>query len=131
MKHHVEITPGTERSFGLVFAIVFGLVAGFNWWSVGEISWIWIAGALIMTVIALVVPKLLAIPNRLWFRFGLLLGAIVAPIVMALVYLVAVVPTGFALRLFGKDPLQRKFDKNAETYWIRRSTPVQPMNNQF
>jgi hypothetical protein len=74
---------------------------------------------------------MLAPLNRLWFRFGLLLGKIVTPIVMLLVFVLTVVPTGIVMRLLGKDPLRRKFDKSASSYWVSRDAPPGPMRNQF
>ena len=71
------------------------------------------------------------LPNKLWLKFGLLLGSIVAPIVMSFVYFVTVVPTGLIMRLLGKDLLTQKLDKNAKSYWIERSEPMGSMKNQF
>ena len=70
-------------------------------------------------------------PNLLWHRFGLLLGGIIAPIVMALVYITTVVPIGLIARLLGKDILHLEGDEKAESYWIDRTSPPQPMKNQF
>jgi len=73
----------------------------------------------------------LELPNKLWFKFGMLLGSIIAPVVMALVYFITVVPTGLIMRLLGKDLLKQKLDKNAKSYWIKRSEPIGSMKNQF
>jgi len=76
-------------------------------------------------------PQVLSLPNKLWFMFGTLLGSIVAPIVMALVYFITVLPIGLIMRLLGKDLLKQKLDKNAKSYWIERDEPIGPMKNQF
>ena len=76
-------------------------------------------------------PKVLALPNKLWFKFGLALGAVVAPVVMALVYFTTVVPIGLIMRLMGYDMLRQKLDKNVKSYWINRDEAMRPMRNQF
>ena len=79
-------------------------------------------------------PKILSPLNRLWFRFGLLLHHIVNPVVMALLFFTTVTPMALIMRLLGKDPLRRKFDPEADSYWIPRQ-PAGPapetMKNQF
>jgi len=121
----------TEKSFGIVFSIVFSIVALYPLIN-GDSFRVW---ALIISVIflllAYVAPNILGIPNKLWFKFGILLGSIIAPIVMALVYFLTVLPTGLIMRLLGKDLLKKKLDKNAKSYWIERSEPMGSMKNQF
>ena len=106
----VEI--GTERNFGIVFSIVFMLIALFPLMNEESIS-IWsLIVSISFLLVALVVPNVLILPNKLWFKFGILVGSIVAPIVITLVYFIAVVPTGVIMRLMRKDLLQKKFDEN-------------------
>jgi hypothetical protein len=84
--------------------------------------------------VALARPALLAPINRLWTRFGLLLHHIVNPIVMGLMFYLAITPIGVLMRLLGKDPLKRRFDPAAATYWIQRQPgdpKSQTMINQF
>jgi hypothetical protein len=127
----IEIKPGSNRNFGVVFAIVFAIVGVYPALFGNDIR-VWsLAVSLVFVVVTVVKPSLLAKPNYWWFRFGMLLGAIIAPIVMGLVYLSTVVPTGLLLRLFGKDLLRVKPHEQDETYWIERDTPPQPMKNQF
>ena len=121
----------SEKSFGVVFSIVFLIFALYpliN--SEGLRIWALIV-SIIFFLIAFLAPKVLVLPNKLWFKFGLLLGSIVAPIVMSFVYFVTVVPTGLIMRLLGKDLLTQKLDKNAKSYWIERSEPMGSMKNQF
>ena len=82
-------------------------------------------------MLAYVAPKILSLPNKLWFKFGLLIGSIIAPILMALVYFITVLPIGLILRLLGKDLLKLRIDKNTKSYWIERSEPVGSMKQQF
>tara|TARA_B100000768_G_C11026284_1_gene268191 strand:+ start:144 stop:392 length:249 start_codon:yes stop_codon:yes gene_type:complete len=82
-------------------------------------------------LLAFLAPKILVFPNKIWFKLGLLIGSIVAPIVIAFVYFVTVLPTGFIMRLLGKDLLKQEFDKNSKSYWIERKEPMGSMKNQF
>ena len=117
------VEPSSDRAFGLVFAGVFALVAlwpllddgGPRWWS--------LAVAVIFTLLALAAPKVLAPANRLWTAFGLLLGRLVNPLVMGLLFYLVVTPTGLIMRALGKDLLRLKRDPDAASYWIERTPP--------
>ena len=128
---HVSTEQSSEKSFGVVFSIVFLIVALYPLiTSAGLRIWALVV-SIIFFLLAFLAPKILVLPNKLWFKFGLLLGSIVAPIVMAFVYFVTVLPTGLIMRLLGKDLLKQKLDKNAKSYWVKRSEPMGSMKNQF
>ena len=131
ISRHVSTEQSSEKSFGVVFSIVFLIVALYpliN--SEGLRIWALVA-SIIFFFLTFIAPKALVFPNKLWFKFGLLIGSIVAPIVMAFVYFVTVLPTGLIMRLLGKDLLKQKLDKNAKSYWFKRSEPMGSMKNQF
>jgi hypothetical protein len=130
-KRHIEVESGSEKSFGIVFTIVFLLVGLYPLVNNKDILLWALITALIFFLLAYMAPKVLALPNKLWFKFGLALGAVVAPVVMALVYFTTVVPIGLIMRLMGKDMLRQKLDKNAKTYWIERDQPMRSMRDQF
>ena len=117
-----EPAPGSERGFGLVVGTALLLVAVRGWWLHEPGTWqpviAGLGGALM--ALALSRPRLLARPNRAWFRLGLLLGRIVAPAVMGVIFLLTVVPTGLLLRLFRHDPLGRRH-QGADGYWVERT----------
>ena len=75
--------------------------------------------------------KLLTPLNKLWFKFGMILGAIIAPIVMGVVFFLVITPIGIIMRIMGKDLLKKRYDKKKETYWIKRDKPVNTMKKQF
>jgi hypothetical protein len=128
---HVPTEQSSEKSFGVVFSIVFLIIALYPLiTSEGLRIWALVV-SIIFFLLAFLAPKILVLPNKLWFKFGLLLGSIVAPIVMAFVYFVTVLPTGLIMRLLGKDLLKQKLDKNAKSYWIERKEPMGSMKNQF
>ena len=87
--------------------------------------------AFIFFMLGIFFPKTLFLPNKLWFKFGMILGAVIAPIVMSLVYFFTVFPIGIIMRLFGKDLLSLKINKSKKSYWIKRKEPVKTMKNQF
>ena len=129
--NNIDITQGTEKSFGIVFSIIFLIVSLYpliN--SEGLRIWALVVST-IFFLLAFVAPKVLVLPNKLWFKFGLLLGSIIAPIVMAMIYFITVLPTGIIMRLLGKDLLKQKLDNDAKSYWIERSEPVGSMRNQY
>ena len=129
-----EVRGSSDRSFGLVFAAVF-LTAGLSPLVRGETPRAWaLALAGVLIAIALAMPPLLAPLNRLWTRFGLLLGKVTTPVVMGVLFYLVVTPTGLLMRLFGKDPLRLSCDREAGSYWIQREPPgpsPETMTNQF
>ena len=129
---HVSTEQSSEKSFGVVFSIVFLIVSLFPPLINSEGLRIWaLVVSIIFFLLAFLAPKILVLPNKLWFKFGLLISSIVAPIVLAFIYFVTVLPTGLIMRLLGKDLLKQKLDKNAKSYWIERKEPMGSMKNQF
>ena len=129
---HVE--GSTDRAFGLVFAGMFLLIAGWPLFHGEAIRW-WSAGVgIVFALAALVKPALLAGPNRLWIKLGVLMGKVVSPIALGILFYLVITPIGAIIRLTGKDPLRLKFDPGADSYWMPRTPPGPPpdsMNNQF
>jgi hypothetical protein len=126
-----EIKMSSNRNFGLVFFVVFLI---FSFWPLtydGSIR-IWLAIiSLIFLILGLMNSKLLTPLNKLWFKFGMILGAIVAPLVMGVVFFLVITPTGLVMKAMGKDVLNLKFDKRKKTYWIKRNIPIGTMKRQF
>ncbi|MDA7718914.1 SxtJ family membrane protein [Candidatus Pelagibacter sp.] len=125
-----KIKIGSNRSFGIVFSIVFLIIAlypllnsdGIRIWSIILSSTFFIFGVLNSNILS---PL-----NRIWFKFGIILGRIVSPIVMGLVFFLVVTPTSLILRLFKKDNLNLKKNDN-RTYWIDKSEKKSKMKDQF
>mgnify|MGYP001184945656 CR=1 FL=1 len=128
---YIQTEQSSEKSFGVVFSIVFLIVALYPLiTSAGLRIWALVV-SIIFFLLAFLVPKILVLPNKLWFKFGLLIGSIVAPILMTLIYVFTVVPTGLIMRLLGKDLLKQNIMKNTQSYWIERKQPMGSMKNQF
>jgi len=125
-----DIKIGSNRSFGIVFFIVFLLIAiyplinneGLRIWS--------IIIAIFFLILGLINSKVLTPFNKLWFKFGLLLGKIISPIIMGIIFFLVVTPIAFIMRIIGKDLLNLKFNKN-KSYWIEKTGPKSKMKNQF
>ena len=129
--NHIPIEKSSPKSFGVVFSMVFLIVALYPLIDSESLrTWALIVSAIFL-LLAFIAPNILSFPNKLWFKFGILLGSIIAPIIMGLVYFLTVLPTGLMMRLLGKDLLKQKLDKNAKSYWIERSEPIGSMKNQF
>ena len=130
-KQYIEVESGSEKSFGIVFAVVFLLVGLYPLVDNKDIHLWSLIVSLSFFLLAFLAPKLLSVPNKLWFKLGMVLGAVVAPVVMALVYFSTVVPIGLIMQFMGKDMLRQKFNKSAKSYWIERSQPMRSMKDQF
>ena len=127
---NTEIKIGSNKSFGIVFFVVFLLIAIYPLINNGELR-IWsLIIAIIFFVLGLINSKVLSPFNKLWFKFGLLLGKIVSPLIMGIIFFFVVTPTAFIMRIIGKDILNLKFN-NKKTYWIEKTGPKSKMKNQF
>ena len=127
---NTEIKIGSNKSFGIVFFIVFLLIAIYPLINNGELR-IWsLVVAIIFFILGLINSKVLTPLNKLWFKFGLLLGKIVSPLIMGIIFFFVVTPTAFIMRIIGKDLLNLKFN-NKKSYWIEKTGPKSKMKNQF
>ncbi len=125
-----KIKIGSNRSFGIVFFIVFFIISLFPLLKGNDIR-IWsLLVSLIFLVLGLINSNILSPLNKLWFKFGLLLGNFISPIIMGLVFFLVVTPTGLFMRLIGKDLLNLN-KKNVKSYWIDKTGPKSKMKNQF
>ena len=127
---NTEIKIGSNKSFGIVFFIVFLLIAIYPLINNGELR-IWsLVVAIIFFILGLVNSKVLTPLNKIWFKFGLLLGKMVSPLIMGFILFFVVTPIAFIMRIIGKDLLNLKFN-NKKTYWIEKTDPKSKMKNQF
>ena len=125
-----EIKISSNRSFGIVFFIVFLLIAIYPILNQNDVR-IWaVTLSLIFLVLGLLNSKLLNPLNKIWFKFGILLGKIVSPLVMAMIFFFVVTPIGLIMRFLGKDLINLKYNKDS-SYWIEKVEPKSKMKNQF
>ena len=124
-------TQSSNRSFGILFFIVF-LILGL--WPIkngNDINFYFIIISFIFLILGLIKSKILSPLNRLWIKFGEILGLFIAPIIMSLVYFIFLTPISLVVRLFGKDLLEIKFNKKIDTYWIKRKKKFGSIRKQF
>ena len=127
-KHNIKI--GSNKSFGIVFFIFFLLISIYPLTDGGVLK-IWsLVIAVVFLILGILNSKILAPLNKLWFKFGMLLGKVVSPVVMAFVFFAVVTPTSLIMKVLKKDLLNIKKNKNS-SYWIAKSGPKSKMKNQF
>ena len=125
-----DIKISSNRSFGIVFFIVFLLIALYPLTYGGEIR-IWsLIISTIFLILGLLNSKILTPLNKIWFKFGIFLGRIVSPLVMGIIFFLVVTPIGLIMRLLGKDLINLKYNNN-KSYWIEKKGPKSKMKNQF
>jgi hypothetical protein len=118
-----KVVAGSDRSFGVVMAVACSIIALINLWQGGWL-WAWIgAPAIFFLLTAILRPTLLNPLNRAWLAFGLLLHQVLNPIVLALLFFGAVLPTGLVMRALGKDLLRLRLKPETDSYWIVRQPP--------
>ena len=126
-----KIKISSNRNFGLVFFIVFLIVALWPLKYEEDIRLWSLVLSIIFFILGILNSQLLTPLNKLWFKFGMFLGLIVSPIVMGIVFFLVVTPTGVFMRLLGKDLLKTIKVKNISTYWIKRDKQHSRMKKQF
>ena len=130
-KSYIEIKGGSERNFGLVFATVFMIICLYPILK-GESLRVWaLLISIILFFLSFFFSKLLILPNKLWLKFGILLGSIVSPVIMGIIFFLTIAPIGIFMRLLGKDLLSQKLNKSIKSYWIKRKNSLNSFKNQF
>ena len=125
-----DIKIGSNRSFGIVFFIVFLLVAAYPLLDQGSIR-VWpLLISLFFLIFGILNLKILTPLNKIWLRFGIFLGKIVSPFIMGIIFFLVVTPIGLIMKLLKKDLLNLRFNKN-KSYWIEKKEPKSKMKNQF
>jgi Saxitoxin biosynthesis operon protein SxtJ len=129
-----EVEGSSDRAFGLVFAGMLLLIAFWPLFHGKPVRWMYVGAAAMFVLVAIAMPTLLTTLNRLWTKLGVLIGKVVSPIALGILFYGVLTPLGAMIRLTGKDSLRLKFDPDSDSYWIPREPPGPPpgsMNNQF
>ena len=125
-----SVKIGSNRSFGIVFFIVFLLISIYPLINQGELR-IWsLLISLLFLILGIINSKILTPLNKAWFKFGIFLGKIISPIIMGIIFFFVVTPIAFLMRILKKDLLNLKYNKNS-SYWIEKTDPKSTMKNQF
>ena len=125
-----DIKIGSNRSFGIVFFIVFLLISLYPLINSQDIRLWSLLISLVFLFLGLINSKILNPLNKLWFKLGMFLGKIISPIIIGIIFFLVVTPTGLIMRILGKDLLNLKYNKK-QSYWIEKKGPKSKMNNQF
>jgi len=125
-----DIKIGSNRSFGIVFFVVFLIIATYPLINGDELRLWSLIISIVFLFLGLVNSKILNPLNKLWFKFGIFLGKIISPLVMGIIFFLIVTPIGLLMRLLNKDLLNLKFNNN-NTYWIEKTEPKSKMKNQY
>ena len=131
MTQKSKIKISSNKSFGIVFFIaflIFGLWPLINFEPIRYWS---LVISLIFLILGLLNSKILSPLNMMWSKLGIVLGVVIAPIVMGVVFFAVVTPIGLLMRIFNKDVLSKKYDKEKESYWIKRDKNFNSMKKQF
>ena len=129
-----EIKTPTDRSFGVVFTIVFLFLGIWMAWKGRSEAWVFLVSAALLFVVALARPFILNPFNQAWMKFGLLLSCVVNPVILGVVFFLIISPMAILRKLLGKDSLHLKFNPNTDSYWISRNPPgpkTGSMSRQF
>ncbi len=127
---HNKIKIGSNKSFGIVFFIVFLIIALYPLIHNNELR-IWsLIVSLTFLILGILNSSILSPLNKIWFKFGLFLGRIISPFIMGFIFFIIVTPIGYLMRLLRKDILNLKFNDDT-SYWIEKNDPKSKMKNQF
>tara|TARA_E500000075_G_scaffold1216_1_gene1070 strand:+ start:487 stop:879 length:393 start_codon:yes stop_codon:yes gene_type:complete len=121
----------SNRNFGLVFFVFFLIIGLWPLLGTNEIRYWSIFFSVIFFLLGITNSKLLNPLNKIWFNFGILLGKMISPLVMGIIFFLVVTPIGVIMRVFGKDILSLKYNKKNKSYWIEKIGPKSKMKNQF
>ena len=125
-----KIKIGSNKSFGIVFFIVFLIIAIWPLLNGYEIRYWSLIISIVFLILGILNSKILTPLNKIWFKIGILLGNVISPIVMSIIFFLVVTPTSFIMKILGNDLLNLK--KNTKnSYWIKKQNQNSRMKNQF
>ena len=125
-----KIKIGSNRSFGIVFFVVFLIISIWPLLDEKELRYWPLIVSIIFLILGILKSNILTPLNKAWFKFGILLGNIISPIIMAFIFFLVVTPISFIMKIFGKDILNLKKNNNS-SYWIKKDKQSVSMRKQF
>ena len=125
-----DIRIGSNRSFGIVFFVVFLIITLYPLLNNENIRYWSLLVSLVFLILGLLNSNILTPLNKIWFKFGILLGKVISPIIMGIIFFFVVTPIGLLMRILKKDLLNLKYN-NDKSYWIEKKEPKSKMKNQF
>ena len=125
-----KIKIGSNKSFGIIFSIVFLIIAIWPLLSTSEIRYWSLVISVIFLILGLIKSKILTPLNKIWFKIGITLGNLISPLVMGIVFFLVVTPISIIMKILGKDLLNLKKNNN-KSYWIEKNKQKTEMKKQF
>ena len=121
----------SNKSFGILFFIIFLIIGLWPLYHSNPIKLWFVIVAVIFLILGLSNSRILSPFNKAWIKFGIILGNFISPIILGMIFFVVVLPTGLLMKLFKRNFLGIKFDKNIKSYWIKKEKQLSSMKNQF
>tara|TARA_B100000886_G_scaffold62688_1_gene38887 strand:+ start:6013 stop:6402 length:390 start_codon:yes stop_codon:yes gene_type:complete len=126
-----DIKIGSNRSFGIVFFVVFLLIGLYPILKGNDVRYWSLIVSLVFLILGVINSKILSPLNKLWFKFGIFLGRIVSPLVMGIIFFAVVTPIALIMKLLRKDVLNLKKNNKKKSYWVETKNRISKMKNQF
>ena len=130
-KSFIKVKQGSEFSFGLTFSLVFAIIAFYTFYFHNNNPLLLILASITLLLISIIYPKLLYVPNKIWLKFGMILGLIVSPIIMFIIFFFVITPIGLMMKILGKDLLNQKINIQKKSYWTLRNNNSSSIKDQF
>ena len=130
-KSYIKVKQGSEFSFGLTFSLVFATIAFYTFYFHNNNPILLVLSSITLLLISFIYPKLLYVPNKIWLKFGMILGLIVSPIIMFIIYFFVITPIGLMMKILGKDLLNQKINIQKKSYWTLRKNSSSSIKDQF
>ena len=126
-----KIKMSSNKSFGIVFFVFFLILSLYPLLNKEKLNLLFLIFSITFLILGILNSKILTPLNKVWFKFGIILGKIISPIIMGIIFFLVVTPIGLIMKTLGKDLLKLKYNKKDSTYWIEKNGPKSKMNNQF
>lgn len=130
-KAKTKVQKGSAKSFGIVFGFLFLFIFIYIFFEYGNFNIYILIVSIIFFIFTFLYSKIFYFPNLIWLKFGLILGKLLSPLIMLIIYLVLFMPIGLFFLIFKKDLLEIKINKSVKSYWKTRKYKMQSMNNQY
>jgi Saxitoxin biosynthesis operon protein SxtJ len=125
-----EPTSRDLNILALLFLALPGAIGGYGLWKGAETGWIWITAGCVLGISRLIPPLFKAV-YRIWVTFSIILGYFISRILLTIIFLIVITPIGVIMRIMGTDPMQRKLDHNAASYWEPKEQEKDPSIERY
>jgi hypothetical protein len=121
----------SNKSFGIVFFLFFSILGIYPIWNDDKLNLILISIGIIFLILGIRNSNILTSPNKYWIKFGLVLGKLISPIIMFIIYFFLLFPISLLGKLVGRDTCNTSYNPNIKSYWIKRNDDPLDMDEQY